>query len=564
MKGKRMKKRWMSALCILSSTAMVLGGCGGKDAQSGADSTDTAGSSSVAADGVSVTPGEWHVEENTLPIANGDIELSIYCGMPSSMAQVYTSMAETDIVKKIMEETGINITFVHPPEGDDGTFFTTMIASGDYPDIISDGFGSYPGGPTAAMDDGIIMDATDLIQSKAYYFYHIMDNMDPEVRDKTIWSDDGRILSFGTTFSSDYLDGRVHGGFLVRKDILDKAGITELPRTIEQYEEMFEAFKAEGLIPWALALKEWQFNDYNPVASAFGVTAKKTHLVDGKVTYSRVTPEYKDFLEVMHRWYEKGYITSDSLAQSTSDAQKQFQSGRAGAILCGSWEIVTLEGVGQANDPNLEVVALPYPRINEGDELTTMSTIVQNPDGRKAFISAQCEHPEEAVRLVDYLFKPETIMMTAWGVNTDEHTLWTEDADGNRSWTEFMTDNPDFDYETARQRYTASGLQGQWETSMEKLQYDIPQVQQAWSVWPDNTSNKNLMSNYVTQTVEEAREISQLQTQIETYGDEMMFKFITGERSLDEFDAFVEELKGMGTDRLCELYQAAHDRYQSR
>lgn len=560
MRRKNVRK-WLSVLCILSSVTMALSGCGGKEAQSGTGGTD---SMNALADGGSGEAREWHVEENTLPIADGDIELSIYCGMPSSMAQVYTSMAETDIVKKIMEETGIKVTFVHPPEGDDGTFFTTMIASGDYPDIISDGFGAYPGGPTAAMDDGIIMDITDLVQSKAYYYYHIMDNMDPEVRDKRIWSDDGRILCFGTTFSSDYLDGRVHGGFLARKDILDKAGITELPETIDEYEEMFEAFKAEGITPWAVALKEWQFTSYNPVASAFGLTVKGTHLVDGKVTYSRVTPEYKEFLEIMHRWYEKGYITSDSLTQSGSDAQKKFQSGDAGAILCGSWEIVTLESVGQANDPDLEVIALPYPRVEEGDEITTMSTIVQNPDPRKAFISAQCEHPEEAVRLVDYLYKPETIMMTVWGVNTEEHTLWTEDADGNRSWTDFMTDNPDFDYETARQRYTASTLQGQWETSMEKLQYDVPQVQQAWTVWADNTSNDNLMSTYVIQTTEESRELSQLLTQIETYGDEMVFKFITGERSLDEFDAFVEELKGMGTDRLCELYQAAHDRYQSR
>lgn len=560
MRRKNVRK-WLSVLCILSSVTMALSGCGGKEAQSGTGGTDN---TNASADGGSGEAREWHVEENTLPIADGDIELSIYCGMPSSMAQVYTSMAETDIVKKIMEETGIKVTFVHPPEGDDGTFFTTMIASGDYPDIIFDGFGAYPGGPTAAMDDGIIMDITDLVQSKAYYYYHIMDNMDPEVRDKRIWSDDGRILCFGTTFSSDYLDGRVHGGFLARKDILDKAGITELPETIDEYEEMFEAFKAEGITPWAVALKEWQFTSYNPVASAFGLTVKGTHLVDGKVTYSRVTPEYKEFLEIMHRWYEKGYITSDSLTQSGSDAQKKFQSGDAGAILCGSWEIVTLESVGQANDPDLEVIALPYPRVEEGDEITTMSTIVQNPDPRKAFISAQCEHPEEAVRLVDYLYKPETIMMTAWGVNTEEHTLWTEDADGNRSWTDFMTDNPDFDYETARQRYTASTLQGQWETSMEKLQYDVPQVQQAWTVWADNTSNEDLMSTYVTQTTEESRELSQLLTQIETYGDEMVFKFITGERSLDEFDAFVEELKGMGTDRLCELYQAAHDRYQSR
>ena len=156
--------------------------------------------------------------------------------------------------------------------------------------------------------------------------------------------------------------------------------------------------------------------------------------------------------------------------------------------------------------------------------------------------------------------------MTAWGVNTDEHTLWEEDANGNRQWTEFMTDNPDFDYEIGRQRYTMNSMQGAWDTEMEKLQYDIPQVQQAWSeeAWYDNTSNSGVCSNYMTQTTDEARELSQLQTQVETYGDEMMFKFITGERSLDEFDAFVEELKGMGSERISELQQAAYDRFMAR
>lgn len=579
-KGKM--KRWASVICVLLAMIMTLSACGG-GADSGVGSsgdggsqeggsTDTGSDESTepAQDGGAGAEAEdsggWHVEENTLPIADGDVELTIYCGFAGGARQIYNSMEDMDIVKKMEEETGIKLHFVHPPENDDGTFFTTMIASGDYPDIISDGFASYPGGATAAMDDGVLLDATELIQSKAYYYYHMMDDMDPEVREKRIWSDDGRITWFGTVFAPEYLDGRVHGGFLVRKDILDKAGITELPETYEEYEEMFEAFKAEGLVPWSLAMKEWQFRDYSPVASGLGVTVRNTHLDGDKVIYSRTAPEYKEFLEIMHKWYEKGYINSDALTQSTSEAQKKFQAGEAGAILCGSWEIVTLEAVGQANDPDLEIVALPFPRKNKGDAIDTMKTFILNPDGRKGYISAKCEHPEEAVRFVDYLYKPETIMMTAWGVNTDEHTLWTEDADGNRDWTEFMTDNPDFDYEIGRQRYTANVLQGSWETIMEKKQYDIPQVQQAWSedAWFKNTSYSGLVSPYMTQTTDEAREISQLLTQIETYGDEMMFKFITGERSIDEFDTFVEEIKGMGTDRLCELYQAAHDRYLSR
>ena len=588
MKRGKMKK-WASLLCVLLTMVMILSACGGgtsnapssdagagstEDASTGSDestdaadtgsdeSTDAADSGEAGTEGT----GGWNVEENTLPIANGDIELTIYIGFAGGARQIYNSMEEQDIIKQMEEETGIKLHFVNPPENDDGTFFTTMIASGDYPDIISDSFASYPGGPTAAMDDGVLLDATELIQSKAYYYYHMMDTMDPEVREKRIWSDDGRITWFGTVFAPEYLDGRVHGGFLVRKDILDKAGITKLPETIDEYEEMFEAFKAEGLVPWSLAMKEWQFRDYSPVASAFGLTVRKEYVKDGVVGYSRTAPEYKQFLEIMNRWYEKGYITSDALTQSTSEAQKKFQAGEAGAILCGSWEIITLESVGKANDPNVEVVGLPYPRVNEGDPITTMRTFILNPDGRRGFISAKCEHPEEAVRFVDYLYKPETIKMTAWGVNTDEHTLWEEDANGNRQWTEFMTDNPDFDYEIGRQRYTMNSMQGAWDTEMEKLQYDIPQVQQAWSeeAWYDNTSNSGVCSNYMTQTTDEARELSQLQTQVETYGDEMMFKFITGERSLDEFDAFVEELKGMGSERISELQQAAYDRFMAR
>ena len=497
-------------------------------------------------------------------ITTEDVTLEIYCGFAGGARQAYESMADMDLVKQMEAETGITLKFVHPPESDDGTFFTTMIASGKYPDIIWNTFASYPGGPTAAMDDGVIIDATPLIEKYAVNFNAILDSYDPVERTNCL-SDDGRYIKFGTVFSPPYLVGRAHGGFLARKDLLDKAGITELPETIEEYEAMFDAFLAEGINPWTTAMTQWQYRDYSSVASAFGVSFRKSHLEDGKVVYSRTSPEYKEFLEVMNRWYTKGYLTSDSLMQLIPESQKTFQAGNAGAILAGSWEIITLETVGKANNPDFEVVGLPYPKVNKGDSINTFATMLEVVDGgRAAFVSTQCKYPEEAVKFIDYLYRPETIMMTAWGVNTDEYTLWTEDEKGTRSWTEFMTNNPDFDYEIGRQRYTANALQGAWEEQMERLQYDIPQVQQAWSEWAKNTDRSGLLPSFITQTTDEARELSQLLAQIETYGDEMTFSFITGETPLDEFDSFVQQLKSMGTDRVCELQQAAYDRYLAR
>ena len=148
-KGKM--KRWASVICVLLAMIMTLSACGG-GADSGAGSsgdggsqeggsTDTGSDESAepAQDGGAGAEAEdsggWHVEENTLPIADGDVELTIYCGFAGGARQIYNSMEDMDIVKKMEEETGIKLHFVHPPENDDGTFFTTMIASGDNPDM---------------------------------------------------------------------------------------------------------------------------------------------------------------------------------------------------------------------------------------------------------------------------------------------------------------------------------------------------------------------------------------------------------------------------------------------
>ena len=55
-----------------------------------------------------------------------------------------------------------------------------------------------------------------------------------------------------------------------------------------------------------------------------------------------------------------------------------------------------------------------------------------------------------------------------------------------------------------------------------------------------------------------------LYTDIETLTHENTVKFITGEQSLDDYDAFVEQLHTYNIDRCIELKQAALDRYNAR
>ncbi|HML48959.1 MAG TPA: hypothetical protein PKE04_19640, partial [Clostridia bacterium] len=61
-------------------------------------------------------------------------------------------------------------------------------------------------------------------------------------------------------------------------------------------------------------------------------------------------------------------------------------------------------------------------------------------------------------------------------------------------------------------------------------------------------------------TEEETEEYKKLFNGVDTLASENCIKFIIGERSLDEYDAFVQSLKDAGSERLVELTNLAYDR----
>jgi putative aldouronate transport system substrate-binding protein len=53
-------------------------------------------------------------------------------------------------------------------------------------------------------------------------------------------------------------------------------------------------------------------------------------------------------------------------------------------------------------------------------------------------------------------------------------------------------------------------------------------------------------------------------TEIQTYKDEMVDKFIMGVEPLEKFDEFAARIKKMGIDEVLAVQQAAFDRYNSK
>jgi putative aldouronate transport system substrate-binding protein len=51
------------------------------------------------------------------------------------------------------------------------------------------------------------------------------------------------------------------------------------------------------------------------------------------------------------------------------------------------------------------------------------------------------------------------------------------------------------------------------------------------------------------------------ETALKTYSDELITKLILGQKSLDEWDSYIKDLKELGLDEALEVYNARHKRF---
>lgn len=508
-------------------------------------------------------------KQSELPLTTTGETLVIYCDLNASQSSVYSDLSEHPVVKKMSEETGINFEFMHPPVNDDGTFFNTTIASGEWPDLFyTDRFQTtYPGGVEGAMDDGVLINVNELVEKYAPNFLQMVDEYDEGTGyiKNGIYGDNGAIVKFGSMFLAPYVNARVHYGPVVREDWLKKYNL-EAPVTLDEYTNVLRTFKENGVeVPLALCniFSQSGFYNSNFLSSGFGVTWNDFQLVDGKVTYSMTMPGYKDLLTFLNGWASEGLIDRDSVNRTLDDCLTVFQNGKSGMTVYHNSSTTTALKVGQTMDPDFEVKGLLFPRKN-ADDVLTLARIVYSLNSWSWQISATCKNPELAVKFVDYLHDDDTRLLTAWGTGDEETPTFTVDENGMRTFSDFMYNNDKYDFTTCRQIYTLNTFQVQYDDMMERQQYYLPQQLDNWESWVTRNNDSDKIPSLVTMNVDESREYTDIMSKVNNYAEEQVYSFIFGETSLEQFDAFVEQLKNLGIERACEIKQAAYDRYVAR
>lgn len=467
--------------------------------------------------------------------------------MPIEAAKHITNYAECEVYQEMMKRTGVNLEFIHPAQGEEKTQFNLLVASGDLPDILGQ-MDYYAGGSDASVKDGISIDLNEYVKEYAPDFYKAATSDIVVYRD--LVNQDEEFFAFALIKDRMPPFERLN----VRKDVMEELGIEEIPETIADYEAAFEKMKAAGMTGFCLPTNGYaiQFSRPFDVMNGFQLDA------DGKVIFGQVQEGFKQYLELMADWYQKGYISSDFMSLTGNDVGALFDSKKLGFYINPVGNTFTHAEIG-----GYDFTPLPYPRLEEGQQLHLETVSINKVEGNWTTVSSQCEYPEIAVQFLNYTYTQEGADLANWGI---EGLSWNE-VNGEKVFTDRVLKNPDVDRVSAQYIYKLHLIPKLAEPDVvcgTNIVYSDKsrEYRMMWS--DDDTIDDTMVLPGVLLTKEDNAERAKIMTEINTYVDEMVLKFITGAAPLSDWDAFVAQVESMNLARALELTQNAYDVYMEK
>jgi putative aldouronate transport system substrate-binding protein len=409
-----MKKTFKKAAALTLACSMVaatLAGCGGSKAED-TTSTDAAASTDTASTTDAEATGSYTDYSTGFP-ENVTIQIPVY-------DRAFEGWNVTDnyytqwIQKEFGEKYNVTVEFVSIGRTTEVTDYTQMLAAGTAPDIIFH---------------------YDMPQALAYYGEGAMQELDlGEIANyaPTYFANMGETISkYGSvdgkpTFLFAKRSDAYNWVTLIRQDWLDKVNM-EMPKNLEEYNAMLQAWKDAGLGNGGGALVQNNFN-YDYQFRTWPIDEKERALYSDLAAAALPwEPTYK-YLKNLNYEYNNGLIDPEFYL-NTDDASTKadFVSGSSGVYalyLASSTDVISSL---LTNDPDAKLATLdPAAFVPEGNE----------PQGRAYWpfgmimgINSTSSDEERAAiwMYLEWMSQPENLFFLQNGVEGENYTL---DADG--------------------------------------------------------------------------------------------------------------------------------------
>ncbi len=494
--------------------------------------------------------------------SSGPTKLTYWAPLNPNISAVAQDFGQTEYFKELMKRTNTDIEFQHVSAANDGVLnegFNILIASGDYPDIIEYKWTAYPGGPQAALDDGVIIPLNDVFEKYAPNMTKFLKN-NPEIA-KMISTDDGTYYVFpflrGDSFENNNLI--FSEGWVWRTDLLKKAGIASIPETPDELYTALVALKNIGVeIP--LCIRK---DHISRVLSPGFDSWDDFYVEDGVVKYGRVESNRKDYLAYTNKLYKEGLLDNDFLSVDKNSQAVKVLNDKIGATYApGGSGIGTWLPAMQKDNPSVQMSsARPIsPEKGRLSKFAKMNSIY-DASGTSAAISSKSKNVEAAAKLLDYNFSEDGHLLANFGIEGVTFNM----VNGYPQYTDVILNNEKLPISQALALYTRAAVSGPFVQDPRYLEqyYELPELKEAINLWAQTDYGKYQYPT-VSATSEEAAELARIMNNVNTYADEMEAKFITGALPISDFDKYVKQIKDFGIDRAIAIKQAGYDRYMNK
>lgn len=384
---KKNMKRLGSLLLTAALCTSVLAGCGAKagEAEGGADA-GTGGGGQEAAE-------------------SGAVELTAVIKDMSADDEASQRLLET-ISEGVSDQLGkeVHISLAPISEGSYSESVSLLLQSGEIPDLIYFQGGDYQ----FAITQQILEDLTPYVEGSTY----VKAMMEPYNEKRManypylLWMAPDRIKV--PVVRKDWFDASESGKALLSDP------------TVENYKAFFQELKdTHGLqaaytVPGDLSELDMVFN------FAFGVNQTWLKQEDGTYIYSKVSPQQKEKLAFYAELYADGLLDKEWLSKKWDTKESAFYNGEVGVVAGTQGATVNVydKKMKAQNGEEAALMVLPPAKgIDQGYAASNVSK-----EERGWAINADSPYKEEAFAVLEYMAGPEGQVLDKLGYEGEQYT----------------------------------------------------------------------------------------------------------------------------------------------
>ncbi|WP_308931886.1 extracellular solute-binding protein [Arthrobacter sp. SLBN-112] len=543
MKGKPMiRRRDFLGLSALTAFGLVLAGC---DSES-SSKADTSKARNGAMDNYKL--GDTF--KATVPLTYS----FLFSDQPT-----YPYKKDWLLFTRMASDNNVTLDATVVPFADYTQKRSLLISSGKAPEIIAK---TYPGEESAFVSSGAVLPVSDYVD--------LMPNFQDKVKK---WKLEPEIAGLTQQDGKYYVLPGLHEelwpdySLAFRKDMLQKENLAE-PKTWDEFRDVLRSLKKAhpDVVPFSD-----RFNGnsvLNIAGTAFG-TLSGWGLVDGlafndsrkQFEFASSTPAFKDLLTYFNSLVSEGLMDPESFTQTDDSAIQKFTSGKSFVISANSQNIITYRtsmeqslGKGNFTVGKITVPGGPAGNIIGGSRLENGIMLNSSVKDKDSFVAL--------MQYIDWLFYSDAGQEFAkWGV---QGTTYTKEG-GKRVLAKdinFQGLNP-AGTKDLRVDYGFSGGNFAYGGTTDLLQSTFDDEELAFQKAMKSKSPRPV-SPPVPYSDADREQATLTLTPLKDHVKQNTLKFITGQRSLSEFDAYVKELDSKGMGKYVDLANKAYKAYADK